>query len=160
MKSRCSWWTACVAAVLLLATGSWAQSRFPYAPFSGLINDYTPVSGVSGPWEMHGEWSLGLYGESGAASFSATLNMTHSDYWVVLNPGSADDNSSMTGRHPHTHHITVTHATVTPLTTGGFELSGPVYVTNDGNPAPFMSKCTPAYHALQSNCRHHWGKHC
>lgn len=144
MTNRNLWSTACMVAVLgfAMATGAWAQGPLPSVHFDGLISDYTPVSGVSGPWEMRGEWSLRLDGKSGAAHFSATLNMTHSDYWVVMNPGSADDNTS-TGRHPHTHHITMTHATAAPLTTGGFEVTGSVYVTNDGNPAPFMSKCSP-----------------
>jgi hypothetical protein len=118
------------------------QDPPPMVHLSGLINDYTPVSGVSGPWEMRGEWSLDLKGDSGKATFTANLNMTHSDYWVVLNPGAADDNSATTGRHPHTHRITVSNATITTLAGGGFELSGPVYITNDGNAAPFMSKCS------------------
>ena len=144
MKNRKCWWAVCVVAILGCAIGAsaWAQDSFPFVHFSGLINDYTPVSGVSGPWEMRGEWSLDLNREAGTANFSANLNMTHSDYWVVLNPASADDNTSTTGRHPHTHHITLTHVTVTPLATGGFEVTGPVYVTNDGNPASFMAKCT------------------
>jgi hypothetical protein len=144
MKSRSLLWTACIVAVFecAMTIGAWGQGPSPSVHFNGLISDYTPVSGVSGPWEMRGEWSLGVNGQSGTANFSAILNMTHSDYWVVLNPASADDNTSATGRHPHTHHITLTHATVTPLTAGGFELTGPVYVTNDGNPAPFMSKCS------------------
>jgi len=121
---------------------AWGQYSFPFAHFSGLVNDYTPVSGVSGPWEMRGEWSLDLNRESGTANFSATMNMTHSDYWVVLNPGSADDNSATTGRHPHTHHIWMNHATLTALPTGGYEITGPVYVTADGSAAPFMPKCT------------------
>src|SRR5437868_9004863 len=112
MESRRFWWGACIVAVLgfAMSTGAWAQDPLPSVHFSGLISDYTPVSGVSGPWEMRGEWSLSLDGNSGTANFSATLNMTHSDYWVVLNPASADDNTA-TGRHPHTHHITMTHAT-------------------------------------------------
>lgn len=91
---------------------------------------------------MRGEWSLTLKGDSGNGTFSASLNMTHSDYWVVLNPGSADDNSAATGRHPHTHLITVSNATITTLPGGGFQLSGPVFVTADGDAAPFMVKCS------------------
>lgn len=120
-----------------------AQDLAPNVHLSGLINDYTPVTGVSGPWEIRGEWSLNLRGDSGNATFTANLNMTHSDYWVTLNPGAADDNSAMTGRHPHTHRVTVSNATITSLAGAGFELSGPVYVTNDGNAAPFMAKCSP-----------------
>lgn len=145
MKSKALWLVMMIA-VLMLATGRpmAGQNPPPAVHLSGLINDYTPVSGVSGPWEMRGDWFMNLKGDSGKGTFTANLNMTHSDYWVVLNPGSADDNSAATGRHPHTHLITVSNATVTALPTGGFELSGAVFVTNDGNAAPFMSKCSDA----------------
>lgn len=132
------------AVLLMAAVPMLAQDRPPAVHLSGLINDYTPVSGVSGPWEIRGEWSLDLKGDSGTATFSANINMTHSDYWVVLNPGAADDNSATTGRHPHTHVIKVSKATITTLPGGGFEVSGPVYVTADGSAAPFMSKCSEA----------------
>ena len=142
--SKLPFWKVSIIAVLAIAasTGAWAHDPPPPRHFSGLINDYTPETGVSGPWEMRGEWSLDLEGNSGKANFSAVLNMTHSDYWVVLNPAKVDDDSA-TGRHPHTHHITIEDAMVTPLAGGGFELSGPVYVTNDGGAAPFMKLCSP-----------------
>jgi hypothetical protein len=145
MKSRTSWWAvpAMTVLVLTMSISGFAQDPPPSVHLSGLISDYTPVTGVSGPWEMRGDWSLDLKGHSGLANFSANLNMTHSDYWVVLNPGAADDNSAATGRHPHTHRITVENASITALAGGRFEVSGPVYVTNDGNAAPFMSKCSP-----------------
>src|SRR5450759_5814354 len=93
MKSRTSWWPVPAMTVLVLAMSisGFAQDHPPSMHLRGLINDYTPVTGVSGPWEMRGEWSLDLKGDSGLANFSANLNMTHSDYWVVLNPGAADD---------------------------------------------------------------------
>lgn len=130
-------------AVVVLAATPWVLAQdLPRVHLSGLINDYTPMSGVGGPWEIRGEWSLELKGDTGTATFSANINMTHSDYWVVLNPGAADDNSAKTGRHPHTHLITVPNAKITALANGGFALSGPVYVTADGEAAPFMSKCS------------------
>lgn len=146
MKNKISVCAVQVISVLLLVATPQilAQDPPPSVHLSGLINDYTPVSGVSGPWEMRGEWSLKLRGDSGTATFSANLNMTHSDYWVVLNPGAADDNSATTGRHPHTHLITVSHGTITTLAGGGFEVKGPVFVTADGSAAPFMSKCSDA----------------
>lgn len=144
MKSKGLWCAVQMIAVIFLAAVPrvLAQNPPPVVHLSGLISDYTPVSGVSGPWEMRGEWSLTLKGDSGKGTFSASLNMTHSDYWVVLNPGSADDNSAATGRHPHTHLITVANATITALPGGGFQLSGPVFVTADGDAAPFMAKCS------------------
>src|ERR1700758_1853989 len=48
-----------------------AQDLAPNVHLSGLINDYTPVTGVSGPWGIRGEWSLNLRGDSGNATFSA-----------------------------------------------------------------------------------------
>lgn len=146
MKSKSLCCAVNMIAILLLGASRpmLAQDPPPAVHLSGLISDYTPVSRVSGPWEMRGEWSLNLKGDSGTATFSANMNMTHSDYWVVLNPGSADDNSAPTGRHPHTHLITVSNATITALAGGGFELSGPVFVTADGSAAPFMSKCSDA----------------
>ena len=144
MQCKSLWRATRMITVILLAAAPrvLAQDPPPIVHLSGLISDYTPVSGVSGPWEIRGEWSLNLKGDSGKATFSANINMTHSDYWVMLNPGAADDNSATTGRHPHTHLITVLNATITALAGGGFELSGPVFVTADGNAAPFMSKCS------------------
>lgn len=144
MKCKSLWRATQMITVILLAAvpGAMAQDPAPAVHLSGLISDYTPVSGVGGPWEMRGEWSLNLKGDSGKATFSASMNMTHSDYWVMLNPAAADDNSAMTGRHPHTHLITVSNATITALPGGGFELSGAVFVTADGSAAPFMAKCS------------------
>lgn len=138
-----------IIAVLVLAVGTGALAQDPPPPvhLSGLINDYTPLTinnKPAGPWEIRGEWTLTLDRDADKADFSAVLNMTHSDYWVdVVNTEAdpADDNSAATGRHPHTHHITVENATVMPLTSGGFEVSGPVFVTGDGDPAPFMKNC-------------------
>lgn len=144
MRSKSLWRATQMITVILLAPAPrvLAQDPAPAVHLSGLISDYTPVSGVGGPWEMRGEWSLNLKGDSGKGTFSASMNMTHSDYWVMLNPGAADDNSAMTGRHPHTHLITVSNATITTLPGGGFELSGAVFVTADGSAAPFMTKCS------------------
>ena len=144
MQSK-TFWSAVYLNLILglaIATGALAQAA-PPAHMGGLINDYTPETGVSGPWEMRGDWSLALNEHSGKANFSAVLNMTHSDYWIVLNPSAVDDDTS-TGRHPHTHHINLNNVRVTQLTTGGFEMSGPVTVSADGSPAPFMSSCSPS----------------
>lgn len=144
MQSKTFWsaiYMTVVLGVVAIASGALAQDA--PATLGGLINDYTPETGVSGPWEMRGAWSFALIGHSGKANFSAVLNMTHSDYWIVLNPSAVDDDTS-TGRHPHTHHIDLNNVTVTQLATGGFEVSGPVVVSADGSPAPFMSSCSPA----------------
>src|SRR5690348_9975893 len=105
----------------LLCTGVLVMaSRFGYSDspgamkLSGIINDHTAVS--AGSWELHGEWSLKTKG-NGTGDFSAVLTMERSDYWAMTSGG--DPNA----RSQHTHHITLTDATVTPIT-GGFEVSG------------------------------------
>ena len=63
----------------------WLRDPTP-THFSGLINDYTPMTingKLVGPWVMNGTWSLDLKGRSGLADFSAAMNMELSDYAVV-----------------------------------------------------------------------------
>jgi hypothetical protein len=148
-------WAVCSISVLVLtvAIGALAGPR-PVIRLSGIINDYTAATGVSGPWEMHGKWSLRTKGESGKADFSAVMTMEHSDYWVLANPTTppAPPNVDNPGaRSPHTHHITMTDAWVSydtsvcpvnspPTTSAGFVITGPVSITGNGNPAPFEAK--------------------
>jgi hypothetical protein len=141
------------AVALAVGASSLAQERIPER-FGGLINDYTPSTVAGGPYELRGKWSMRLHRESLTADFSAFLNMEPSGY-------AADGASaSPTPTNPvgaHTHHITMTGATVTYLTsdpTGicpGFNpaTTGPVLVmtetpqdstvkiTANGGPAPF-----------------------
>lgn len=142
-------------AVFTLAIGasSLAQERIPER-LGGLIDDYTPSTVSGGPYELRGKWSVRLHRDSQTADFSAFLNMEQSSY-------AADGaTASPTPTNPigaHTHHITMTGATVTYLTsdpTGicpGFNpaTTGPVLVmaetpenstvkiTANGGPAPF-----------------------
>jgi hypothetical protein len=155
MKSKVLWGALCIIALLPMAASAVGQDR-DWSPehFSGTINDYTPQTdtktgnSLGGPWELRGQWSLNLLAHSTRASFSAALNMTHSDYWIELNPGAVDDNSS-TGRNPHTHHIVVKNATVKAIP-NGFEASGVITtISGNGNgypkPLPFdcsTSTCT------------------
>lgn len=149
MKSKALRWMVGVVGVLTLAAmGAIAQDPLP-RHLSGLINDYTPESGVSGPWEIRGVWSLDI-SEAGRAKFSAALNMEHSDLWVELNPTDADglptiDNTA--DRVPHTHHITMTDAAVTynpsdcPLPASitpisRIEVKGTATITANGGPFP------------------------
>ncbi len=144
-----------IIAVLFLSVGTSTQAQAPTPKhLSGIINDYTPATGVSGPWEMHGKWSLKIKGDSGKADFSAFMTMEHSDYWVLANPATPPappvvDNPG--ARSPHTHHITMTDALVSydttvcpannpPTTSAGFVVTGPVSITGNGNPAPFEAK--------------------
>jgi hypothetical protein len=106
--------------------------------FSGVINDYSPASVTpTGPWEIRGPWSLTLKKGCDKADFSAALTMELSDY--TRTPSNVDSTSGTTSRMQHTHHITMEDATVTQISTGGFEVTGPVTITKDGSPAPLAS---------------------
>jgi hypothetical protein len=155
MNCKAFSWTLRIIAVSVLAVGTGAQAQAPSPKhFRGVINDYTPATGVAGPWEMYAAWSLMLKGDSGKADFSAVMTMEHSDYWVLANPTTPAtpptvDNPA--ARSPHTHHITMTDAAVSfdtsvcpansPATTSaGFVVTGQVSITGNGNPAPFEAK--------------------
>lgn len=134
-----------LAALLALAAAPAAPAQY-HGPdefqFSGQINDYTAATvSPAGPWEIRGTWSLLLDADSGRASFTADLNMIRSDYWVVLNPSSVNDDTSA-GRNPHTHHIFMTHPTVALATStcSGVQVSGPATIRANGAAAPFDAK--------------------
>jgi hypothetical protein len=151
MCSKGFLWAARVIVVLVLAvaTGALAQDSMP-VHLSGIINDYTAATDSTakliGPWGVRGEWNVKLEGNSGMADFSAVLTMEHSDYWLATSPSARLDDPS--SRSPHTHHITMTDATVTydtslcpannPATTTGFVVTGMASVTGNGAAAPFQ----------------------
>jgi hypothetical protein len=138
-----------VALVVVASAQAWAPTP---RHLSGIINDYTAATGVSGPWEMHGKWSLTMNRESTKADFSAVMTMEHPDSWIALNPGTSSNPNidNVAARNPHTHYITMTDASVSsdtgvcpvdsPLDTGRFVVTGPVNVAANGNPAPFEAK--------------------
>jgi hypothetical protein len=126
------------AAAVALALGPITLAQSPNH-LSGLINDFSPVSvNPPGLWEIRGEWSLDLKGQSGNADFSAVLTMDHSDFWLLANP-TALQTPSLRG--PHTHDIQMENATVTPIP-GGLRVSGPATITGNGAPAPFGTEST------------------
>jgi hypothetical protein len=147
MKSKTLTTAVCVLSLLLLvpATCALAQERRP-VHFSGLINDYSPLSAsVKGsPWEMHGQWSMDVNPEWGTADFSA--DMTMSGYGRT-SAGAVDPTQPLVT--PHTHHIRLTNVRVTwdvtgcpayqpPATITGFQLNGTVsLMTGNGSIAPF-----------------------
>jgi len=113
--------------------------------FSGVINDYTPSTSPGGPYEMRGEWSLDVE-RGGTANFSADFDMETSDYGIT--GATHVDPTNPATRSPHTHHISMTNATVsyntstcpanTPATTvPGLMVSGTAPTTANGGPAPF-----------------------
>ncbi|HUA91560.1 MAG TPA: hypothetical protein VL991_03280 [Terracidiphilus sp.] len=122
-----------------------AQERIP-VHFSGLINDYSPLSATvkGSPWEMHGQWSMDIHPEWGTADFSA--DMTMSGFGKTAT-GAVDPTQPL--QNPHTHHIRLTNVKITwnmtgcpaylpPVTITGFQLNGTVsLLTGNGSIAPF-----------------------
>jgi len=164
MNGKASWMFRIIA-VLTLAVATGAQTHAPTPDhFSGILNDYTAATGIGGPWEMHGTWSLNLKKESGKADFSVVMTMEHPDYWVLANPpvqstppaptlSPTVDNPGL--RSPHTHHLTMTDATVSsdptilslcpgdsPATTVRFVVTGLADITGNGTAAPFQKSAT------------------
>jgi hypothetical protein len=148
-------WAVRGIAVLAVALPFSASAQGPRPEhFRGIINDYTAATGVSGPWEMHGTWTLKMlhgYG-NGKADFSMVMTMEHPDSWIALNPGpaSAPNIDNIAARNPHTHHITMPDATVSydtsgcpvdsPATTVRFVVTGQPSITGNGSAAPFEKK--------------------
>ena len=114
--------------------------------FSGLINDFTPITTGASPWELRGLWGLTLNEQSSTASFSATLTMELSDFGQTVTTVNAVQ------RAQHTHRITMTTNSVvynptdcppaplpTPPYTALIELTGTANIEANGSPAPFGS---------------------
>jgi len=144
MKSKTLTSSVHVLSVFLLVSATCALAQnLRQVHFSGLLNDYSPASTISGsPYEMHGRWSMDLQ-EWGTADFLA--EMTMSNYGTtngVLDPLKG-------GQTAHTHHIRLTNIKVTwniigcpayatPAPTEGFQIMGTVsLITGNGNLAPF-----------------------
>jgi hypothetical protein len=120
--------------------------------FDGLVNDYSPSTVSGGPYEMRGHWSLDI-DRSGAAGFTADLNMETSDYGIT--GATQVDPTNPATRSPHTHHITITNGTVSydtsvcpannpPTTSQGVVVAGTATITANGGPAPFEANGAPA----------------
>ena len=132
-------WAIRTIAILLLTVSTGALAQPPSSMrFRGVLNDFTPAS-VSGPWEVRGNWSLHVKGESGKADFSAALTMVRSDVGVLQNGG---DLNNPAYRNAHTHHITLVDGDVTPIP-NGFRVTGSATITANGNfPPPFGPTAT------------------
>ena len=116
--------------------------------FSGVINDYSPSTVPGGPYEIRGDWAVVLQ-RNGTASFSADLNMETSDYGIT--GATQVDPANPATRNPHTHHLSMTDATVSydtsscpannpPTTFSALIVTGTVTTTANGGPAPFEAK--------------------
>lgn len=129
-------------AVLAVGSGAMAQDPGP-VHLTGVINDYTPISGGTTAWEVHGPWSLTINSETGTAYFSASLTMGLS----VL--GQSPTNVQAVNLAQHTHNIrmdgTVTYnptdcpanATGTPPYVARLEINDTASVFANGSVAPF-----------------------
>ena len=147
MKSKTLTSVVRVLSLLLLvsATCTLGQELKP-VHFSGLFNDYVPLSAtISGsPYEMHGQWSLDVHPELGTADFAADMTMSGFGRTAA---GAVDPTQPLVN--PHTHHIKLTNVKVTwdiigcptylaPVPTMGFQINGTVsLLTGNGQIAPF-----------------------
>jgi hypothetical protein len=133
---------------LTLAAGLMTAQDLRLVHFKGAVNDYSPSTVSGGPWEIRGTWSLDVL-RSGTAGFSADLTMETSDYGIT--GATQVDPTKPATRSPHTHHISMTNATVSydtsvcpannPATTGsGVVVTSTATTTGNGSPAPFESK--------------------
>ena len=94
--------------LLLACTCALAQEH-KAVHFSGLINDYSPLStSVKGsPWEMHGQWSMDLDPQRETADFAADMTMSG---FGTTSAGSVDPTQPLVN--PHTHHIRLTNVSI------------------------------------------------
>jgi len=133
---------------LTLAAGLVLAQDVRTVHFKGLINDYSPSAVSGGPWEIRGTWSLDVQ-RTGTADFTADLTMETSDYGIT--DTTQVDPTNPATRTPHTHHISITNATVSydtsvcpvnnPATTGvGVVVTTTATTSANGNPAPFEAK--------------------
>jgi hypothetical protein len=115
--------------------------------FTGLLNDHTPSAAVvnNGPYEMRGKWTLEVNERRGTATFEAAMDMATSDFGITQGTVDKDVPAS---RGAHTHHISMTDGVLStdweskcpvfaPAATDGFVVTGTVFVTGNGSPAPF-----------------------
>jgi hypothetical protein len=84
INSKVTRWTVRVLFVSALALPFAALAQAPIPErLAGIINDYTPATGTSGPWEMHGTWSIKIKRDF-KADFSAVMTMEHPDSWIAM----------------------------------------------------------------------------
>jgi hypothetical protein len=133
---------------LTLGAGLVTAQDLKVVHFKGVVNDYSPSTVSGGTWEIRGAWSLDVQ-RTGTANFTADLTMETSDYGIT-DTTQVDPTNPVT-RSPHTHHISMTNATVSydtsvcpansPATTGsGVVVTSAATTTGNGSPASFESK--------------------
>ncbi|HTZ47227.1 MAG TPA: hypothetical protein VMH20_06525 [Verrucomicrobiae bacterium] len=145
MKGKLWFWAVCMAGMVALTAGIAATAEDPIPScLTGVIHDYSPISGGTTAWEVRGPWTLKLNEENRTATFSAALTMEQS---VV---GQTPTNVTAVALTQHTHHITMKNASVsydptncpaapsgTPAYAAQIEVSGTASVYANGSVAPF-----------------------
>ena len=118
---------------LLMAPAISAQGS-AFTRVNGLIGDHVWVEAGPGmgAWQVTGTWNATVAHQTGKAEFVASILGVRSDLWVEQTGAIPET----TTRSPHTHHVVLTEATVTYLTTG-IRLTGIAIITSEGNAAPF-----------------------
>jgi hypothetical protein len=150
MNNKGFWRVAQIGA-LVLAVSISALAQVPtQRNFRGSLHDFTPASGVGGPWEISGQWFLQMRGEeAGKADFSAAMTMVRSDLGVMQNGGGNLDDPM--DRKAHTHHFRLIDGTVTALP-NGFRVTGPITITANGSfPPPFGGSSTVQIDVIGGN---------
>src|SRR5580658_3021812 len=140
--------TCLAIAVLALALAPAQAQNLRPVHFAGVLSDYSPSTVSGGPYEIRGDWSLDVVGGA-TANFSADLTMETSDYGIT--GATQVDPTNPATRSPHTHHITMTNATISydtsvcpannpPTTVSGLVINGTATTTGNGGPATFEAK--------------------
>ena len=116
MRSRIIRRAASLAAVIVVLSGQGFAQAPTQNKFEGTINDYVQAGGTT--WQVSGQWSLQVKGDSEKGDFTASLSMVN-----AADPGTP----------AHTHFITLTDGDIVGAS-NGFTLSGGADITgNNGN---------------------------
>lgn len=121
MNAKMMWMAGVMALVLAAGSEALAQGQFR---LTGEIHDFTAPTDPPDPqgvWQIDGEWTLTLHTATGRIDIVAALNMIRSD------------NETRQG---HTHHLSMTGATATPIA-NGYRITGTAALTSNGALAPF-----------------------
>jgi hypothetical protein len=128
-----------VLTALLTMAGAMGADAFgqeqPQQRASGTFNDHVwvEVGTGAGAWQVTGEWTAQVRGDSGKGEFVASLLGVRSDLWVLQTNA---DPANPALRTPHTHHVGLLDANVEVIA-NGVRLTGPAIITTNGAVAPF-----------------------
>ena len=133
--NRRSFALALLAALVVTTSPAAQDQNAQQTRVTGTLSDYVWVEGggaTAGAWHASGTWSARLLGDSGKAEFVANILGMRSDLWVL----QTGQDPQTTNRSPHTHHVGLLEADITPIA-GGVRLTGTAIITTNGTAAPF-----------------------